>query len=389
MFTEFTKPDKTDWIRQALKELGGQPLESIYWQFTEDLSIAPLFTVEDLPENTQPITGKEPGNHWEIGEVFLFRNPEIANQESLEGLAGGTEALLIQFRHQPSLEELEKLFKGIELSYISTHFDLAFPGKDLTACYDTFTALLAQRGQSGQGIRASIDFDPLLDWSDPPLDKAAALLQRAHEEEPGIRVLQVNGRVFHTGPAGIPRELALIVAKGVEYLSQLTDRGLEPAVVNAQMQFSVAVSPSYFAEIAKLRALRLIWENILSAYGLEDAPMPPVIVHFSLESLSEDPLRNMIKAATQAMSAVIGRADRLFIAPANAGVPEPPTPFTRRIARNVHHILKMESFLDRVADPAAGSYYIEKLTQILAESAWQQLQEIERKGGFMDFDEVV
>ena len=100
-------------------------------------------------------------------------------------------------------------------------------------------------------------------------------------------------------------------------------------------------------------------------------------------------MQNMIRAATQAMSAVIGGVDRLYIPPANAGVPEAPTPFTRRVARNVHHILKMESFLDRVADPGAGSYYIEKLTDTLAESAWSQLQEIERAGGFMVFDELV
>lgn len=374
MFTEFSKPAKTDWIRQALKELDGRPLESIYWQFNEDLSIAPLFTEEDLPKNLQALSRPAPGNNWEIGEVFLLEDLETGNRDVLEGLAGGTEALLFQFRHQPGVEELEKLLKGIELGYISTHFDLGFPGKDPVACYETFTQVLARRGQSGHGIRGSIDFDPLLDWSDPPLDQAAALIRKASREEPGIRVLQVNGRLYHTGQAGMPTELALIAAKGLEYLSQLTDRGLGPDVVNASMQFSIAVSPSYFAEIAKFRALRLVWESILNAYGLEDAAMPPVIAHFSLESQSVDPFHNMIQAATLAMSAVLGGADRLFIAPANPAAPGPPSAFHRRIARNVHHILKMESFLDRVADPAAGSYYIEKLTEVLAESAWEELQ---------------
>ena len=389
MFETFKKPDQSDWIRQVTKELGDKPLESIYWQLNDDLSIAPLFTLEDLAETTAPISRREPGNSWEIGEAFLFTDPATSNREALEGLSGGAEALLFQFRRQPKADDLNGLFKDIELAYISTHFDLSFPGKDPAACYRTVREWLSANGKAGKGIRGSIDFDPLLDWSEPPLEEAAGLIKRAHAEEPGISVLQVNARIFHTGTAGLPRELALTVAKGLEYMARLTDLGLSPETVNAQMQFSIAVGTSYFGEIAKIRALRLLWGRILENYSLDPSLMPPVVAHFSLESLEEDPLQNMIRAATQAMSAVIGGVDRLYIPPANAGVPEPPTPFTRRVARNVHHILKMESFLDRVADPGAGSYYIEKLTDTLAESAWSQLQEIERAGGFMVFDELV
>ncbi|HMQ89531.1 MAG TPA: hypothetical protein PKB07_18165, partial [Flavilitoribacter sp.] len=161
MFETFKKPAHSDWIRQVTKELGDKPLESIYWQLNDDLSIAPLFTLEDLAETTAPISRRETGNTWEIGEAFLFTDPTTTNREALEGLNGGTEALLFQFRRQPKAEDLNGLFKDIALGYISTHFDLSFPGKDPAACYKTFREWLSNTDQASRGIRGSIDFDPL------------------------------------------------------------------------------------------------------------------------------------------------------------------------------------------------------------------------------------
>ncbi|MCB0638992.1 MAG: hypothetical protein KDC54_20325, partial [Lewinella sp.] len=176
--------------------------------------------------------------------------------------------------------------------------------------------------------------------------------------------------------------------KGAEYLAQMEARGVAPAVTNAHMQFSVAVSTSYFLEIAKLRALRVLWANVLAGYGLTDVPLPKVAVHQAMESQEGDVHTNMIKAATQAMAAATGGADLLFIVPANHARREPSTPFTRRIARNVQHLLQLESRFTNVIDPAAGSYYLEKVTTTLAEKAWARFQQVEAQGGFLEFEDL-
>ncbi|MBK9488574.1 MAG: hypothetical protein IPO07_07135 [Haliscomenobacter sp.] len=127
-------------------------------------------------------------------------------------------------------------------------------------------------------------------------------------------------------------------------------------------------------EIAKLRALRLLWQNVLKAYGVQTSALE-IAAHFAPASQDEHPNTNLIRAATQAMSAVIGGANQLYVLPSNASLHESPTPFTRRIARNVQHLLRLESHLDKVIDPAAGSYYIEKLTEELAHKAWAIFQQ--------------
>src|SRR5690606_19484509 len=128
------------------------------------------------------------------------------------------------------------------------------------------------------------------------------------------------------------------------------------------------------------RALKILWANVLEAYGVK-VQMPFIEVHFAPESQDNNINTNMIRAATQALSAVIGGADRLYVLPANAALGEASMSFTRRIARNVQHLLQMESHVDKVFDAGAGSYYIEKLTNILAEKAWAKFQEIEAGGG--------
>ncbi|MBK7869743.1 MAG: hypothetical protein IPJ74_03185 [Saprospiraceae bacterium] len=199
---------------------------------------------------------------------------------------------------------------------------------------------------------------------------------------PHFRIVEVDARRLHSGVERTSQELAYTIAKGSEYLAQLAERGVNLGIANQQMQFAVAISTSYFVEIAKIRALKILWLNVLEAYGA--TPQFPFIeVHFAPESQDNNPNTNMIRAATQALSAVVGGADRLYILPANAALGESSTSFTRRIARNVQHLLQMESHTDKVSDAGAGSYYIEKLTNILAEKAWAKFQEIEAQGGYL------
>lgn len=380
LFAEFSPATKAEWLAKVEKDLKGKPLEELRWQLEENISLDPFYHPEDMENAPAPLQSPKQGNDWEIGEYIDVEDIKTANAELLEGLAGGVEAPLFRLNHPLSAAQLEQLLEGAEPAFISTNLGEYYTDKAPWELFRHFTALLEKRGAGKRAVRGSIDFDPLLDWSRPPIEKLAELIRYCRENMPLFRPFQVNAHRFHSGPDYSSMELAYTIAKGSEYLARLTAHGLPAETVNAHMQFSIAISKSYFVEISKLRALRMLWANVMQAYG--PAQPPFLAVHFAKESQDEDPNTNMIRASTQAMSAVIGGADKLYVLPANHARQEPSTAFSRRIARNVQHLLKMESHLHRVMDPGAGSYYIEKLTDKLAEQAWEQFQEMEKRGEF-------
>lgn len=381
LFEEFPPLSKAEWIAKAEKDLRGKPLADLNWQLEEDIEMPPFFHPQDMEHFHAPIWEGSPRNDWELGELIEVRTIPAANSELLEGLEGGTEAPLLILHRNLEEKEIDDLFEGVELDLISTHFTQFSPDKDPPALLRQFHNLAKKRSIASSKIRGSIDYDPILDWSTPPFDELADSIRYCREHLPHFRTLQINGLRFHAGPENTSRELAFLIAKGSAYLAQLLERGIEPAITNRHLQFTVALSTSYFVEIAKLRALRLLWRNVLDAYGAGPVPTH-LVAHLARETQGEDPHTNMIKAGTQAMSAVIGGADRLYIRPAGFSLNEPTQPLHRRVARNVQHLLRMESYLDRVIDPAAGSYYLEKLTDKLAEKAWEQFQILEQERAF-------
>lgn len=381
LFAEFPPTSKAEWVAQVEKELRGRPFADLQWHLDDEIVLDPFYHADEWQSLPEPLFQKK-NNDWEIGEYVFVNDFQAANRQALQALAGGVNALFFQVKHEPSLEELGILLKDIELSFVSCHFAPYYPGKNPVKIFRLLSEFLSERGDLAQAVKGSIDFDPLLDWTEPPLDDLAKYILMAKEALPNFSVLQIDAKPYHGGPEDTSRELALAIAKGSEYLAQIQARGVEPAEVNRRLQFSMAVSTSYFVEIAKLRAIRSLWANVLAAYGVEQAAPTTIVAHLAPETQVGDPNTNRIKAATQAMSAVIGGVDRLYVLPADADHKDPSSPTSYRLARNLQHLLKMESFFDRVVDPSAGSYYIEKLTDALAESAWQQFQEIEAGGGF-------
>lgn len=381
LFAEFPPISKAEWIAKLEKELKGRSFEDLQWQLDEEIRLDPFYHPEDQTGSPASIFQKS-NNDWEIGEYVFVNDFKQANQQALAALQDGVNALFFQIKHEPTLEELKTLLNGIQLDYVSTHFAPYYPGKNPVKIFRLLEELLAGQPELARRVKGSIDFDPLLDWTDPPLDDLAKYIMLAKESLPHFSVLQLDAKTYHGGPEDTSRELALAIAKGSEYLAQMQDRGVPAVEVNRRLQFSMAVSTSYFVEIAKLRAIRSLWANVLAAYGVEEAEPITVVAHLAPETQVKDPNTNRIKAATQAMSAIIGGADRFYVLPADIDHKEPISPASFRLARNLQHILKMESFFDQVVDPAAGSYYIEKLTDALAESAWKQFQEIEAAGGF-------
>jgi methylmalonyl-CoA mutase len=382
IFDEFPPVSKEEWLQKIEKDLRGKPYADLQWQLEDNLQLDPLYHPDDeIPAVSVPWNGKK-DNEWEIGEYIIDNQATEANKLALNALEGGAQALLFRLKKEIKKEGLSDLLNGIEMDMISTHFEQFYADKDPAQLLQLIFEHLKKVGKDPSTIEGSIDFDPILDWVDPPMEKMKECIEFCQKNMPRFKILQVNGREYHGGNEYSSRELGYILAKGNEYLSYLSAQGLEPGLVNQHMQFAISISTSFFVEIAKLRAFRLMWGNVLKAHGVDPNETPPIEVHLAAETQVEDIHTNMIRATTQAMSAVIGGANRLYVRPANMVKKENPTPFTLRIARNVQHLLKMESYLDRVIDPGAGSYYIEALTHKLAEEAWGKFQEIEAKEEF-------
>lgn len=382
LFEEFSPVSKAEWLAKIERDLKGKPLSDLQFQLEENITLEPFYHPDDFTENYEPLTTGKSNNIWEIAEVVEVHDIKIANAQALEALNGGATALLFALQHDIDQAALSQLLAGIECTYISTNFGQYFPGKNPRQLLDYFYNYLQSNQQNSRNIRGSIDFDAILDWTEPPFGELAKAVQFCAQEMPHFRIVQVDARRFHSGIERISLELAYTVAKGSEYLAQLSNFGLNPALTNQHFQFAISISSSYFVEIAKIRALKILWANVLAGYG---APieLPIIEVHFAPESQDNNVNTNLIRAATQALSAVVGGADRLYVLPSDAALGETSTSFSRRIARNVQHLLQLESHTDKVIDPAAGSFYIEKLTDKLAAQAWKKFQEIEQKGGYL------
>ncbi|PPK85235.1 methylmalonyl-CoA mutase [Neolewinella xylanilytica] len=374
--TTFPASDKGDWLDRVKQELKGD-LTQLDQQVSERIRLSPLYTAEEV--TIRPPLERSAG--WEIGAYLRAGSNEIINEAALAALEQGAEALLFRLYHQPTRAEVAALLEGIRMDFVSIHCALRYPGQDPAELFRDLVKYLRQRGYDLKGIRGSVDFDPLLDWNEPPFPPLIRLLDFVGEYMPGFKVLQVNAAGFNNGPASADSELALAVAKGAEYLQQIRERGYPADKAARHLQFAFTVGTSYYIDIAKLRALRVLWANVLKGFGITDAPPVTVAAHSDLAVLTEDRDQNLLLLTTQALSAVTGGADQLFLSPAE-GAENKSTPFGHRMALNIQHLLRLESGLDAYADPAAGSYYLEKLTEQLVDAAWERFRAIEAQGGF-------
>jgi len=382
LFSDFNPTNKAEWLAKVEKDLKGKPLQDLEWQLEQDLRISPFYHREDFSADIPPLERSYSGNDWEIGAAIRVEDVAKANEEAMQALEGGAQALGFQLMQELEVEDLQVLLDGIHLPMVSVNFGESYAEKHPLQLLSNFLTYVKTKDIETKALRGSIDFDPLLDWAKPPIQALAQAMKIAHEELPNFKILQVNGAYYHAGVEESSRELGLILAKTSEYFNRLQEMGVKPSQSARQLQVSVAISKSYFVEIAKLRALRILLANLLQAYGVSVDTSIELVVHFAKESQDENTNTNLIRATTQAMSAVIGGADRLYVLAANRFLKEPATEFTQRMSRNLQHLLKMESYLHQVVDPGAGSYYIEKLTQSLAEKAWGNFQTLEADGAF-------
>jgi methylmalonyl-CoA mutase len=265
-----------------------------------------------------------------------------------------------------------EMLAGIHPDFIGLHF----AGKAVDAnpgiLFSYLSQVAAARNVKAAQCKGSMAYDPVLRHEIVDWRYLSDLMQFVSENFPDFAVVSMEPE-----PGDAPvADIVSLLRRGNLYLEKLSERGVAPARAAAHLQFDLPIGKSYFYEIARMRAFKLLWLHILKAWNAPLA-LPATAVHFRKEVYADDLYTNMIRATTMAMSAVLGGADRLTVLPYDAGreaLAQYPPAFGRRIARNVQHLLQLESGLGDMADPAAGSYYIEKLTQQLAAAAWEQFR---------------
>ena len=362
-FDNFQKTTKEEWQNKVEKDRKGSPLEDLFWNIEKDLSAEPFYHADDFDKFTNPISRNRGGSNWKLGQSIQVDDLNLANTQALEALEGGADVLEFLLPRTLKLKEFKQLFKNIELSFISTHFHFKNNKIPPLPFFEEYLLFLGYTENKRAEIKGAFTFD---DSTCPTVD-IKSMLTNCVNHINGFKIFTIETSESNF----VTEDLSRLIFKANELLIRLKKEGISPDLIAKHIQFSVFVGKNYFVEIAKLRALKLLWANVLKAHKCDWEVPAKVSVRFSPSALDEDENQNMISAATMALSAIIGGADVLFTGKADKDT----TSFNRRISRNVQHVLKMESFMDKVADPAAGSYYIEKLTEKIAEESWKAFQE--------------
>jgi len=318
-------------------------------------------------------------NKWEVGAyIDSGENEEINNYARAE-ISSGAEALLFRLYHQPDAGEIAQILEGIDIGKQSLHCTLRYPGQDPAELFRDLVRFLRREGHQLKNIAGSVDFDPLLDWSEPPFPPLIRLLYFVSRWMPRFRVLQVNAAGFNNGVRDADIELALAISKGASYLKQIEKLGYPAALANNHLQFAFTVGYSFYGDIAKLRALRVLWDRVLESIGLNTGLATEIAAHSDITVLSDETLDSGLQLQIQTLAAAIGGADMIFLAPAD-GPFQPATDGGRKKALQT----QLEAQSGQLSLPAdrVDTTFLDAMTDALVEAAWKRYQTIESQGGF-------
>ena len=397
--------------RRDADQLGPEPDRLLDSPTYEGFAIRPLYTaLDELPE--PPLPGEWPylrggdalrdvKSGWKVAEALpATRVAGVAadevNAAVLAGLAEGVSALLIRVGESGvAPAQLEKVLEGVYMSMAPVILDA---GADYRAACDALLELVAEV-ESDQRATLSIDLgaDPLTaSLSERPAPAIREVVDVAKQVagSHGVRAITVDGPAFHNLGANATWELAGSVAAAVAYLRLLTESGLPVAQALTQISFRLAADDDQFMTIAKVRALRQLWARVAEVVGEPESGAAVVHAETSLPMMTQrDPWVNMLRTTLAAFGAGVGGADTVLVYPFDVaipgGFPGMATSFARRMARNIQLLLLEESHVGRILDPAGGSWFVEDLTEQLAQQAWQHFQAIEKHGGFADAGDYI
>ncbi|WP_433453197.1 methylmalonyl-CoA mutase family protein [Streptomyces sp. CA-142005] len=375
-------------LRKSGKEVSGAAAEDALSTTLEDgLRTRPLYTARDtapdpgLPGFAPYVRGSRPEGNiaggWDVRQrhTALGENAVLADLEN-----GGTSLWLVLGEGGIPVDGLGRALEGVYLDLAPVVLDA---GRDTGQAAEALLRLCADKGVAAAAVRGNLGGDPLgyEARTGTPLDFApyAALAARCAERYPGLRALTVDALPYHEAGGSAAQELGASLATGVAYLRELTEAGLSVEQAARQLEFRYAATADQFLTIAKLRAARRLWARVAEVCGAPGAQVQHVVTS-PVMMARRDPWVNVLRTTVATLAAGVGGADSVTVLPFDHALGLPDA-FARRIARNTSTILIEESHLARVIDPAGGSWYVERLTDQLAEAAWEFFRTIERDGG--------
>lgn len=411
------------WRKSVDKVLAGADFEKkLVTPTLEGIAVQPLYTEADWsgqgdragfagapPYRRGSLAIGRSGSHWDLRVKVDHPDPAQARADIAGAQKRGLKSLWLKLDRQArtgralaqsdqdigaacvNAAQLGELLAGLSLERTPISIDAGGNALAVAAC---LVATAKARGVSTAQLDGLLNADPLgalaSDGTLPSslasaLEQLAALAAWTAERAPKLRAVTVSLAPYHDAGAHAAQELAIGLATGVAYLRAMTAAGLSISQAARQVAFSVPVGSDLFMEIAKLRALRQCWSQVVAACG-GDADDQRAVVHAFTSTRTKsqrDPWVNMLRETTEAFAAAVGGADAITTAGFDRAI-GPSDDFARRIGENVQVILDEEAHVTQVADPAGGSYYVEQLTDALAERGWQLFQKIESEGGIAD-----
>lgn len=411
LLDEFPPLEDAAWRAAVDADLKGADFDKkLVWQTWEGLRVQPYYRagdtdslgyLESAPGQSPWHRGRSPqGNSWTILQEILQRDPAEANRAARQALDSGAEGIC--FVSEPtaagvrgvnlqSLEQMRALIRDLPLYRSGFHFRA---GANALPVLANFLAALQAAKADPRDIQGSVDYDPLgvlaVDGEIPGsreeiFFELSNVLEAAEQRMPGFKVLSIQAVPWLEAGGSAVQEVAFALAALTEYLTALKAHGLQPARSLPRMQVTFAIGSTYYMEIAKLRAARLLFSRVIESFLGEGQAAPHLCLVARTADYNKaiyDPHTNLLRATTEAMASAIGGADAILVSPFDKTF-RAPDDRSLRLSRNIQLLLKHEAYLDKVTDPAAGSYLFESLTDSLAGAAWALFQKVEEMGGFL------
>ncbi|HPE40182.1 MAG TPA: methylmalonyl-CoA mutase family protein [Bacteroidales bacterium] len=401
LFQQFPEVSTQEWEEVIMKDLKGADYnKKLVWHTDEGFDVRPYYRAEDLLNisyldslpNEFPYTRgyKTEGNNWEIIQEITEKDPTKANEMALKAITKGANLIAFNSADITTADQLELLLHNIDLEKNGVQFNHS---KSYIPLIKLFVDYINRKGYNKEQIIGAINFDAIVfalkqgkfyHSKAQDLDQLIELINITKELKK-FRVINVNGLALHNAGATIVQELGYSLGIASEYIAYLTEKGIPIHNIARKMQFTLSVGTNYFMEIAKIRAIRLLWSTIVNQYNPECECAYELKVNTVASSWNKtlyDPYVNILRSTTEGMAAAIGGADSIALKPFDM-VYKQEDEFSSRINRNIQIILKEESYFDKVVDPSAGSYYIENLTNSIAEHSWKLFQHVEKEGGML------
>lgn len=396
LFDMFPPVTTEEWKAKINVDLKGADFDrKLVWRTNEGFNVQPFYRREDLaglpgigtlPGEFPYVRGTRGNNDWIVRQAVIGKDAAEANRHALHIIDRGVESLGICLGNLAAAD-LRDILKGVDLKKIEVNVSCC-PGMAAEVAAE-LVKLVKEAGAENE-FRGAIDYNPFrrLLRHGLPFNKNAAeegrKVYEAVKEIKGIKCFAVDSYLFNNAGAYITQELGYALAWGAEWLTMMTEAGLTVDEVAARVKFNMGISSNYFMELAKFRAGRMLWAEIVKAYAPADEESCKMWVHAVTSEFNQtlyDSHVNLLRSMTETMSAALAGVNSIETLPFDRCY-ERPDEFSERIARNQQFLLRDESHLNKVVDPAGGSYYIETLTASIAKVAWEIFNEIEDKGGF-------